>query len=136
MNLASLAESHPSDRRAIVVPGHTLTWGELSEAARNLRGTLAARGIASGDRVGLLAHNDVAFVVGYLALLGRGAVAVPLDVRAPAFELQGQLRRVGATLLVVGPGIDLTPADLDGAVEQVLRLDATGVAQEPDVATT
>ncbi|MEZ5255682.1 MAG: AMP-binding protein [Ilumatobacteraceae bacterium] len=133
MNLASLAESHPSDRRAIVVPGHTLTWGELSEAARNLRGTLAARGMrqAIGSDCSLTttwpSSSDT-------SLLGRGAVAVPLDVRAPAFELQGQLRRVGATLLVVGPGIDLTPADLDGAVEQVLRLDATGVAQEPDVA--
>ncbi len=51
----------------------------------------------------LVAANNWFFVVSYLAVLGVGAVAVPLNPGSPAAELAGQLAEIEATLVVAGP---------------------------------
>ncbi len=56
-----------------------------------------------GDRVALVCANGQHFVVGYLAALGLGAIAVPLNPQSPPTELGHQLGHVGASTVLAGP---------------------------------
>ena len=48
--------------------------------------------------------NGLPFVVAYLAMIGIGAVAVPLNPASPALELTHQLGVVGAAAAFVDHG--------------------------------
>lgn len=103
MNLATVIESHDADRPALVSRGRVTTYGTLRAQVAQMRGSLAARGIEPGDRVAIVAANNWYFVAAYLAVLGAGAVAVPLNPQSPAAEVERELRVVGARLALVGP---------------------------------
>jgi long-chain acyl-CoA synthetase len=103
VNLASLIEPHPDDAPALVTPtGDRVTYGELREEVARLRGGLSRVGIVPGDRVAIAAPNNRIFVTSYLAALGAGAVAVPLNPHSPGPEMAQQMGTVGARMVVVG----------------------------------
>ena len=93
MNLASIIDPHPDDAVAVISRGKTTTYGDLREQTGGLRGGLAGLGLDPGDRVGIVAANNWYFVVSYLAVLGAGYVAVPLNPTSPVPELQNAARR-------------------------------------------
>jgi long-chain acyl-CoA synthetase len=103
VNLASLIEPHPADGVALVNRGRSTTFGELRDQVGTLRGALAALGMDDGDRVAIVCGNNGYFVTAYLAILGAGLVAVPLNPLSPPRELQQQLAVVGTRAVVVGP---------------------------------
>ena len=72
------------DAVALISRGRTTTYGELCRQVASFRGALVARGVLPGDRVSLLCGNSRYFVVAYLATVGTGAVAVPLNPMSPA----------------------------------------------------
>lgn len=100
VNLAAIVDPHPADAAALLTESGAVTYGELRDRVARARGALAAQGVAVGDRVGLIAENDVAFVVNYLAVLGAGAVAVPLNPTSPQVEIDREVDAVGARLVV------------------------------------
>ncbi len=104
MNLAAVIEGHPADHPALVSDDATTTYGELRRLVAEARSGLVARGVGPGDRVAVVAANTPEFVTTYLAVLGLGALAVPLNPASPAREVQRELGVVGARLVVVGPG--------------------------------
>ena len=55
------------------------TYTELADHARRLAGGLIEAGVGRGDHVALLAGNRVEWIVACLAVIGAGAVVVPLD---------------------------------------------------------
>jgi long-chain acyl-CoA synthetase len=120
VNLASIVEGHPHEAVAVVSRGQATTYGQLRADVARLRGALVARGLAPGDRVALLCGNDRLFVVGYLAVLGAGCVAVPLNPLSPPAELEAELRSVEPRGAIVGPSA-AHPFDHD--VEVVLTAD-------------
>jgi len=103
MNVASDIEPHDADRPALVSRGRVTTYGTLRDQVARLRGGLVARGIEPGDRVAIVAANNWYFVAAYLAVLGVGAVAVPLNPQSPLPELEHELAAVGAKLALLGP---------------------------------
>src|SRR5688572_2680745 len=52
--------------------------------------------------VGACANNR-GFVVAYLAVLGVGAIAVPLNPSSPTTELERELDMIDARLIIAGP---------------------------------
>jgi len=75
-----------------------------------------------GDRVAVVSANDEAFVVGYLATLHAGAIAVPLNPSAPPAELERELAAVGSRLvLAAGPAAAMCTAA--GASVRTIDLD-------------
>ncbi len=119
MNLATLIEDHPADAPALVSRAKVTTYGELRDQVGRIRGSLVARGVAPGDRVAIIAANNWYFVVAYLAVLGVGAIAVPLNPASPPPEIERELVVVGARLALVGPTAGrrmaaLGPGALDG----------------------
>jgi long-chain acyl-CoA synthetase len=102
MNLASVllarAEQEPT-AVALRCESGTVSYGELDDRSAGLASVLSQR-LEPATRIGLVAGNVPAFVVGYLAALRAGMIAVPLDPTAPALELGRALATVGAGLVV------------------------------------
>jgi long-chain acyl-CoA synthetase len=113
VNLATIIDAHPDDAAAVVSRGQTTTYAELRRQVGELRGGLARLGVAPGDRVAIASANNWLFVVSYFAVIGVGAVAVPVNPASPASELQAQLAAVGVTVLVAGAGGRASAAGLD-----------------------
>ena len=121
MNLASIIDSHPDDAVAVISRGKTTTYGGLRAQTAGLRGGLTSLGLQPGDRVGIVAANNWYFVVSYLAVLGAGFVAVPLNPTSPAPELQRQLAAIGARAVIAGPSAKATISTIDRAAIPTLE---------------
>lgn len=103
MNLAHIIDEHPDDHVALISRGRETTYGALRDQVAHLRGGLASLGVGPGDRVAMLCGNGRYFVLAYLATVGAGAVAVPLNPSSPAPELERELATVGASVVIVEP---------------------------------
>ncbi len=101
VNLASILDGHDADRTALIFRNKPVTYGELRDEVDRLRGGLASVGVGEGDRVVLLCGNSPHFVTAYFATLGLGAVAVPLNPLSPAPELEPEIDKVGAKVVVI-----------------------------------
>ena len=132
MNLASILDPHPSDAIALTSRGRTTDYGTLRRQVAALRGGLVGLGLDPGDRVGILCANNWYFVANYLAILGIGGVAVPLNPLSPPKELERELAAVGARALVVGPAGRATASAIDRTklpvLEFVIHSDGHGTA--------
>jgi long-chain acyl-CoA synthetase len=81
--------------------------GELDDTARRLAGGLAARGLARGEAVVLLAPNSPEWIVARLALIAVSAMAVPLDDLIGDGEIRRALADSGAKrVFATGPYIE------------------------------
>ncbi len=87
--------AHPG-RPALVFGARALTHDELHARARRLAAVLAAADLGRGDRVALLLHNGFEFVESLLACHHLGAVAVPVNFRLAADEIDVHPQRTPA----------------------------------------
>jgi long-chain acyl-CoA synthetase len=113
VNLAAVIDPHPDDAVALISRGRTTTYGALREQVAGFRGGLAGLGLAPGDRVGIVCGNNWYFVSSYLAVLGAGLVAVPLNPLSPAREIERELAAVGARAVIVAPAGQASFAQVD-----------------------
>ncbi|MFE6507285.1 acyl-CoA synthetase [Nocardioides sp. NPDC057767] len=91
LNLADLFE-HAVDaapeKVSVQVGDRTVTYAELERESNKLAHYLAAQGIGKGDHVGLYSKNSVEHVVALLAILKIRAVAINVNYRYVAGELE------------------------------------------------
>jgi long-chain acyl-CoA synthetase len=81
-NLATLMTRHSAeapDRPAVRLDDVVVSYGALDEASARIAGFLADRGVAAGDRVGLILPNVPYFPIVLYGILRLGAVAVPMN---------------------------------------------------------
>ena len=128
MNLAAIIEGHAGDGVAVVDRDGSLTYRDLRRAVAGVRGALSSAGVHSGDRVVLVAANRADFVIAHLAILGVGAVTVPLNPTSPPAEMKDQFAIVEPVAAIVGAGASLAPAVADG-LRLVLDHDGLAVAR-------
>lgn len=115
---------------ALLLGGHRFPEGGLSAAELDARvaraaGWLRARGLEAGDVLALQTERDPVFLELFLAALGLGLVALPLNPAYPPPELRWYLEDARAALAVV-----LEPEALDG----VRVVDARRLREELDAA--
>src|SRR5260370_882572 len=92
------------DKRDKVWTDHS--WTEISEAAGKLRAGLASLGVKPGDRVAILSENCPEWIVVDQAVLGLGAVVVPLYTTSGAEETTHVINDSGAKIVAVnGPDL-------------------------------
>jgi non-ribosomal peptide synthetase-like protein len=94
---------------AIVSGDLVMSYGDLDARANRLARLVRARGVATGDLVGLLVERSPDAIVAILALLKAGAAYVPLDPSHPADRLRHILGegRI-ATVVSEGPLRDVS----------------------------
>lgn len=102
MNLAVelLREAERAPDGIALAGPEPVTYAELAARVANCAGRLAGAGVTPGARVAIVAGNEPAFVVAYLATLWAGGVAVPLNVASPSHELAGQIETVRPALVL------------------------------------
>ena len=115
---APSATSHPStgldwvhqlDRHAYMTPddvalrfnGATTTWAQLANRSRRLAAALEDLGVQRGDRVIILITNRPEFAEALLAINTIGAVAVPINFRLVASEVQFLAEDSGSRAVIV-----------------------------------
>lgn len=93
-----------------------ISYRELARLVDGMAGELRRAGLSPGDRVALRAQSGAAYVVGLLAILQAGMVAVPLDPALPDAEQLARCTRAGVRALLIGepdqtaPQLDVTAA--------------------------
>lgn len=87
----------------VVVDDERLTYGEAEARSRRLAKGLIAAGAGKGSHVALLFPNSPDFVVGLLAALRIGAVALPLSTLSSAEELGWLLTHSDTRFLLATP---------------------------------
>jgi len=110
-----MLDDHPDDHTAVVSGGDRISYGRLRREIASTRGALAALGMEEGDRVAILCGTNSRFVRAWLAIIGCGYVAVPLNPQSPAAEIQRELAVVGARAVIAGPAGVLPLSQIDRA---------------------
>src|SRR5713101_7245821 len=143
MNLVELlygsAERH-SPRRAMtdVRSGRSLSYGQLAREAQRIGAFLKTHGVEPGQRIGLLAPNDLAYVPAAFGLLDSGACLVPLASNLTPTETAEIVREVQLNGCLAWPkasALEGTPAavvqggECDGFTFQWLARDAEAPAE-------
>ncbi len=124
-----------SDDPALIVADRPISYRRLSERVGRWRVGLTGAGVGPGDRVAIVAAED-AFVVAHLAVLGIGAISVPLNPRSPPAELARELDAVEAIAAIVDTDrrtmVAAAPTDRTLLLLTDVELDAAGIdADEP-----
>ena len=82
--------------------GRTLTYAALDARAGRAAALMAAKGVASGDRVAMLSRNRIESFELLFGCAKLGAVLVPLNWRMPPAELDGLIADCAPALLFHG----------------------------------
>lgn len=122
--LARLLVGHARDRagcRAISAPAGSRTYAEFAGDVARIADRLRAAGLRRGDRMAVLAHNDLAYVQLVYAASWAGIVLVGLNWRLTAAEL-------GAVLEDCNPSLLFAEGELAAGLDTrcpVVRLDGS-----------
>jgi acyl-coenzyme A synthetase/AMP-(fatty) acid ligase len=89
-----------SDTAALVEGERVITYGELADLVLRTASYLTAHGFQRGDRIGLCLRDTSDHLVALLAMAHIGAIAVPLDWRAPPPENARLIAGLGLACLL------------------------------------
>lgn len=96
---AAAAARHP-DRLALCDELGALTFADINRRTDRIAADLTARGVSSGDAVGLMARNGRGFLESAVALARCGADVLYLGTGTAAGQLREVLAREGARMVV------------------------------------
>ena len=115
----SRAQRDPG-RPFILSAGRTWSWAEFGATAERTARLLVARGVRKGDRVGVLARNDIGHVLLLFACARIGAIMVPGNPEFGVQEAGYVLKHAGVSAVVCND--DVLP---------VVRQACAGIQPEP-----
>ena len=101
-NLATMlidTASRHGDRPVVRLDETAVTYAALEEASARVAGLLRERGVAVGDRVGIMVPNVPAFPVIYYGILRAGGIVVPMNVLLKGREVGFYVADAGVELL-------------------------------------
>ena len=120
------AAVYPSGVGVVTGAGENLGYADLHRHATTLADRLNASGLGTGDRVAILAPNDVPLLAAHYGVPTAGAALVALNTRLAAEEYHYILNHADVALLIVDDELaDRLGPDLRTAVpglERVLRI--------------
>jgi long-chain acyl-CoA synthetase len=88
-------------KEAVVCNGNRVSYSQLCGRSRAIGNQLRKHGIKFGDRVALFLPNGIDFVATFFAVLGLGAVVVPINPLLKPDEISHILQDSEASVLVV-----------------------------------
>ena len=119
-------------------PGKVWTdhsWTEISDAAGKLRAGLPSLGVRAGDRVAILSENCPEWIVVDQAVLGLGAIVVPLYTTSGLEETAHVIADSGAKVVAAnGPEMIKKILGLGSSIPEVTAIVAMHRGAEPAAA--
>ena len=88
------------DAPALIHGSRQVSFGQLLHRVDALAAGLAGLGLVKGDRICVLAQNDVGYVELYGACARQGIVAYPINWRLTAQEVERVVERAGPKMMV------------------------------------
>lgn len=132
--LLDLASSNPSHAVAAVRAGDhysDVSAGDLVARVRRLAKGFVANGVAPGDRVALMAHTRLEWMLVDYAVLAAGGITVPIYDTSSAEQVQWIVSDSGSVMAVVEtPAMHRTMQDMDDRLPEcrrVLTIDEHGL---------
>src|SRR6516225_2634378 len=118
--------------------GRVLTYAELDAEAQHFARRLMACGAKSGDRVALHMHNGAEIAIAYFGCFLAGAIAVPINTRMKAAEIEYVLEHSGCSIYFGQSGLFQEIAKIRGRLPTVRQFVIDGHELEvgSDRATT
>jgi len=104
MNLKLLvaeAAKQYKEKTAVVMGHQQISYAELDRASNKIANALIKMGITKGDRVAMLLPNSPEFVIIYFGIVKSGGIAVPLDTKYKAAELNSLFEDCQPKILVI-----------------------------------
>lgn len=80
-----------------------ITWSVFNEKANRFANLLLSRGVKRGDKVAIMLMNCLEWLPIYFGILKTGALAVPLNFRYSADEIEYCVNKSDTDVLVFGP---------------------------------
>ncbi len=80
-----------------------ITWAVFNEKANRIANMLKSHGIGPGSKVAILLMNCIDWLPIYFGILKTGAVAVPMNFRYAAGEIEYCLNLSDSNMLIFGP---------------------------------
>jgi len=80
-----------------------ITWSVFDEKANRVANMLLSRGVKKGDKVAILMFNCLEWLPIYFGILKMGAIAVPLNFRFAADEIEYCVNLADVDVLFFGP---------------------------------
>ncbi|MGH7383528.1 MAG: AMP-binding protein, partial [Candidatus Rokuibacteriota bacterium] len=89
------------DAPAVIVADRAVSFRELKGRVDALAGGLQELGVGRGDRICILAQNDLAYLDLYGACARQGIIAYPINWRLTAEEVERVVERAAPAMMVV-----------------------------------
>ena len=101
-----------------------ITWSVFDEKANRVANLLLGRGVHKGQKVAILLMNCLEWLPIYFGILKTGAVAVPLNFRYTAQEIEYCVKLADVDVLFFGPEFIGRVEDIAGSIgrERLLQL--------------
>ncbi|MCC3294405.1 long-chain fatty acid--CoA ligase [Arthrobacter sp. zg-Y411] len=112
------------ERTALKLDETVVTYAALEAMSAKVAGVLAARGVAPGDRVGLVMPNIPQMPFIYYGALRYGAVVVPMNPLLKAREIAYHLQDSGARIVFAWEGV---AAEVTAGAEEAGNVDVVSV---------
>ncbi len=122
------------DAPALIQGERSVSFRGLQRHVDALAGGLDALGLRQGDRLCILAQNDLAYVELYGACARQGIVAYPINWRLTAEEVGRVVERAGPTMMVVDAATLGGVADWPGRMAAVAHWYQLGESAAPGFA--
>jgi len=108
----------------------SLTRGEVQKRVLRVAGWLQAQGVSAGDRVGVLGHNSIEWLLADFAILRLGAVTVPAYFTDPPGSVQYVFSNADCCHVLAEPGeqqaklegLDIPTTPLSGAGDSLASI--------------
>ena len=104
MNLAQILSEKArtyGPQTAIQIKNQQTSFADLDRQVQNAAGVLINLNIGKGDRVAFLLPKGLAFIEYYLATLGLGGIALPLNPTYRPEEISYFLSDSGSSLVII-----------------------------------
>jgi len=109
------------DEIAVVFDSCRFTWTQFLNRVSRLAAVLRANGVASGDRVIMLANSSHRYIEFYYATLWAGGLFVPLNARLALPELIEQTRDADPVVLLIDASFATLAGEIVRATKRLTR---------------
>lgn len=128
--LARNASRHP-DKECLVYGDLRYTYSEFNRSVNRLANALAGLGVRKGEKVALMMQNSDRYVTAFMAAMKLGAVAVPVNFRLAAPEVEYILNHSDSAALIFDSEYRELVASIEGKIPGVRYLIQEGAGERP-----